>query len=1644
MKRALKIVGSLSLLLVACLFLFASNIKLAIFNAYLSQVFEEVNYKSLTVNSTGAIKASSLSITDPLLGQIFVPQAEITTAVSLWPLSLTLDIILDHPVFSLTNIDGLEKFLSQSAFLNPHMRLQANEGIISMGHYKVSVDGALDFNEPEKSSFSIKEGNTFNLSYENRSLNLECKDADCKALFLVIKPWFKQLGGLQMLMGKASGSLHISKIDSSLQEAKGSLELNDLALESVDGQFQVKIPKSYLEVDFHKKTPKLVIAQGSILENAELTLYPQGKDPYIFSIKEGTISVETIKTIQYQFLGKAIHNKTTMPFEASGRINLFQPGKEWSSLNLGFIYHQEAQAKAQIDVQELGHGWKGLSLHIGNITRQEFQFFKDLLVYFPIPLPELDFQEGTVGGVIKTHIYGDTIKDVSIDHIHFMDSHLALQDLCLKAKKVFVKGELNLGAKEPADSLTVHVAVSGGHISGKDPFNYTVDHCDGEAFLENGVLKKAKALGRFQGMDCKIDYDLAKCYGAKFNLKCPTDRIEKALPQNLKGLMQACDDDTIAIESVVKDKGDHYAISGKSDVTMIDHHKVLSGQFGFKISKLKKEDLSLNSLPIEEGFLLFENVDLQRFIAPWVFLDEEGARLPIDLKGTASIEGQFDSRGLKLSYEAKDVVMESDHFVMKVDKIFKNDLHYPSHFFSFLEDEHYGEIPIINGTYKDKFSALEFTDIACNVRLRPNKIHIGEIALLSFGLHFKGTIDVNSLSSLEKGAYNVQILTDEISGKAADLRNFANHLKSASYISYIPLDGDIRSGKGDCLIEFKVRQQGTEIASKIKGSLFEGSLPLDSKTASFRELGFNLSYESGVGLDISDIQGTLIVGGLKKAKEYFLHSDGITIDNLSTGAGKFNVWIEGSDHELFRFVGITQKGNEGIDMVPDISKTHFMGIHPDEFTIVLNSWDSLKALSFGMTVNLSQANGLESITSKLSDLFSISSSIKGFLKFNLSYNDRDDTLKFHTLFKDLSIGEKVFKEAEIKGAYKNKTLFVDHFLFDDLSLGVEIAKADQVWNVRFLGGSIKDKITFGIEGLIDEENQQILGKVRRFEVHPAALEYFYTDNAFDLNRIQGSLTGSGDFTIKKGTLSPFDFSLKLLLAGMTRIDNMNLVDIKPFALLYTKADGLSLKDFEAHLYRVNEEAKIGTVKLGKVATYSNDDGWNLNNITFSLKPKATAFFLKTFSSWFPLFKEPLFQEMLAIEDSYDGILSMTSKEGAYFLALGEGQIKLLGAARAFRNFSLEATRGSLRWLADFSVGSKWIRTRFVANDSQKNQGMLELSDPLKEVDDKIAINWKQLPGFSFEIVKAKGSVAGITLDLVQSKPDNDFSTMQGTIGVDTVKIAPYNSDGSFFKTSIQYLISGNFKFRGLIRYMPGDLSLTSIQGKLNVFAASIKDILINHIESDFSANHDRFLFENIDIDDPAGRAHIPEMMVSFKDQGLVKIPVLAADSIHPANIHMIDGQTFLKNRALKISDLKITDLSFSLKAPNLCVGKGWLKFSNTSKKLIQNTLFQIPREIITRLGLNPSVLTPVRGEIFFELGQEKIFITKLKDVFSEGKGSKFYLASKETPSYVDFKGNLMVQIRMKQYNILFKIAELITVTVKGNYTKPLYFLQKQE
>ncbi|MCB1136643.1 MAG: hypothetical protein KDK78_10270, partial [Chlamydiia bacterium] len=200
---------------------------------------------------------------------------------------------------------------------------------------------------------------------------------------------------------------------------------------------------------------------------------------------------------------------------------------------------------------------------------------------------------------------------------------------------------------------------------------------------------------------------------------------------------------------------------------------------------------------------------------------------------------------------------------------------------------------------------------------------------------------------------------------------------------------------------------------------------------------------------------------------------------------------------------------------------------------------------------------------------------------------------------------------------------------------------------------------------------------------------------------------------------------------------------------------------------------------------------------------------------------------------------------------------------------------------------------------------------------------------------------------------------------------------------------------------------------------------------------------NVRVSDVAGEFAADQIRLQRNqlDEWLLNVPLFTVSDFRPSLLRDASGNT-QKPRPLMVSRLDLHDLKGRIADPSSFTATGSFSFVNPSKANIQNTILMIPSDILARIGLDLDLLTPVVGSVYYDIHDSRVHFTQFKDVYSEGRVSRFFLAGPNQPSYLDFDGNLNVKVRMKQYNLIFKLAELFTISVRGDVGHPSYSLQK--
>lgn len=315
-----------------------------------------------------------------------------------------------------------------------------------------------------------------------------------------------------------------------------------------------------------------------------------------------------------------------------------------------------------------------------------------------------------------------------------------------------------------------------------------------------------------------------------------------------------------------------------------------------------------------------------------------------------------------------------------------------------------------------------------------------------------------------------------------------------------------------------------------------------------------------------------------------------------------------------------------------------------------------------------------------------------------------------------------------------------------------------------------------------------------------------------------------------------------------------------------------------------------------------------------------------------------------------------------------------------------------------------------------------------------------------DIEKIEGSLEGMTAHLSRSENGPpDALTLDGELIVNPSR-SPLLEKLSLIKN---WQLDGEYHLEGRWSIKKQDLRSwqdhLSFEGNLKGSTIKLCGYLFDSISGHISFLPEKVHLQDIRISDQAGSLVIDQVLFN-KQQGqwVFDMPALIVKQFQPGLLRSAKGTYDFFDNSLVFRKMELREFKGYAENPLSYLGKGRIYVANPPKREKPNPAIQIPSEILIKLGLDLSALSPVAGAIDYKIENGKILLTKFKDMYSIGHLSKFYLPKKNfQPSYIDFKGNIHMKVRMKQYNLLFKLAELFTITVEGTLRHPKYSILKE-
>ena len=475
------------------------------------------------------------------------------------------------------------------------------------------------------------------------------------------------------------------------------------------------------------------------------------------------------------------------------------------------------------------------------------------------------------------------------------------------------------------------------------------------------------------------------------------------------------------------------------------------------------------------------------------------------------------------------------------------------------------------------------------------------------------------------------------------------------------------------------------------------------------------------------------------------------------------------------------------------------------------------------------------------------------------------------------------------------------------------------------------------------------------------------------------------------------------------------------------------------------EVKVDTLSYGIESRY-----WKIQDMKFHIPhskiERCTTILAHTFPEYISSYTAKSIQG-LKQQGPLQGSLSASSSTSGseVTLHLDDGTYFFKGEPYDIKEHSLFLNAQDLRmhWTFLYQSQQLWAAASIAANSPSQGNLMVHELPPQEWKEKKIeplTISWVISPRDEIHLKKVQGSCAGFTADL-NVISNGEKLVFQGTALLDLKSLQPFCSDAlSRLITHIK--LGSGYELKGIFSIPKKHLRDVSFEGSLSGNHYIFEDYELSDLQAQLSISPNKITIQSLKMRDDAGELSIDRCTAIKKEDGewYFDLPALKIANLRPSLLHKSNEKAGAR-KPLVFTEISVGRLSGPVSDVNHWKGTGSITFRNIPKKNFLNTLWAIPDELISTIGLNLGLLTPVRGSVDCVIKDGKIYLKRFRDVYSKNERSRFYLPDQHLRSYVDFDGNLNLRVRMKHYNLLFKLTELLTISISGNIDRPVYSLQ---
>ena len=1023
-------------------------------------------------------------------------------------------------------------------------------------------------------------------------------------------------------------------------------------------------------------------------------------------------------------------------------------------------------------------------------------------------------------------------------------------------------------------------------------------------------------------------------------------------------------------------------------------------------------------LKVADGRLTF-GATLARQPEIWL----EGERVPHSLYGLVlshlnvdgKVTGKINVSG-KVKTKHCDLNITSHHLnyqspLVNVDLYQQKPLHV-----SYSGDAFQLKIPLTGAHLKERTYGLVFDRLDGMVHLDDKHLYSRDLIVKAYGNEVKTHL------SLDVEGGDLNIAATHIDGTAEGTLELLRHFDRFKAIK-LPITGRLISLDDHpfTLHAPLMRNDGPSFTASL--NLQNGRLPI-TNAAVAEALTCDIKFTSDD--DILYLQA--VDGELKIADGYAfdLSAPYIKVSDIDAGNFQFDVRIENATHDLMRFEGTLQD----FAQVTLETESHLFGN-----AIKLASCDFAQGAFAGATnidlaklpigLRLIKSFGHLNISSE--EIQSIeNAALKGCVAADIKTDPTKNTLTIDLNGSDLKFKQLTVPHFALKVEHEDDVISLDHLIIGEFQARALANKQPKGWDLSLL------EIDWGGTKLQTFSGELIDG-IASLNLEHARIDLKRLRPLFGGSRINPFLNGQFDISGELHLdIEEWEMTGHMGFSSDTFTDaNLCIQSMAPMQFNFKRHRSFEIDEAAIEIWHESHHGQID-IQDFKFAS----DTWSSSQIRADLSPEIIHAFAEhrlipqldilgseLLIGHIPIRWDNHLDASLSFSYSLDNLsLQASIKDGYYWL--GDASCYLQNAHFQGDNDSLNFSAHSKLNNADFIIDAQF------PFDPNADPQICLNGDP-EYHDEILRITFSRS---NQRLQSVHGTFCGFNCNL-EYNASNDHPSLIPLTG--NVKI-DWNAAARLLPQSLSTFILNAELGRGY--QLTGDLLFNVQSPRKSTFRGYFKGrdfellgcrfkSLLANIEYD----PDYILLQELSLADAALALTLPQINISH---GNISIPTLTIQDLRPSLLNR-PGK---RNRRLKpfvVRNLTFHKISGNLSDITSFSGRGKLSFINTFKR--DTTLLDIPKDLISRIGLDVGLLVPVCGELTCELSEGRLYLKELNQTFSEGERSQFFL-SPRTASYVSLDGQLNIDIRMKQ-SVLLKVREPYTIAIRGTLARPKYKLK---